>query len=168
MQEVSESEATNLTVAPAAEQLLTFIVDGEEYGVDILAVQEIRGWSTPMPIPHAPAFIQGVINLRGEVVPIADLRARLGIARLEYGETTVVVVLRAELGGRQRVMGIVVDAMNDVTDVPRSAMRPPPSFQQRSGSELVQRIATLPEKMIMILDVAAVFGGLRLDLTASG
>jgi purine-binding chemotaxis protein CheW len=90
------------------------------------------------------------------------------MAKLEYGQTTVVVVLRAELGGGERVMGIVVDAMSDVTDVPRSAIRTPPSFQDRSGSELVKGIATLPEKMIMILDVEAVFGGLRLDVTPSG
>src|ERR1700759_5872391 len=82
------------------EQLLTFIVDGEEYGVDILRVQEIRSWSTPMTIPNTPHYIKGVINIRGDVVAIADLRERLGLPRLDYGPTTVVVVLRVQGTGQ--------------------------------------------------------------------
>src|SRR5882724_6391396 len=112
----------------ASEQFLTFVVDGEEYGVDILRVQEIRGWSQPMPIPNTPPLIKGVINIRGDIVPIADLRERLGLAQNAAGATTAVVVLRVSQGNRHRVMGIIVDAMSDGTNVPVEQIKPPPEF----------------------------------------
>jgi purine-binding chemotaxis protein CheW len=138
-------------------QLLTFMVDEQEYGVDILRVQEIRGWSAPMPIPGAPPYIKGVINIRGDVVPIADLRERLGLPPLEYGPTTAVVVLRVQYRSRERVMGVIVDAMSDVTTVPGEALKPPPTFSDSTES-LAKEIATLEDKMITILDVDCVFG----------
>lgn len=138
------------------EQLLTFIVDGEEYGVDILGVQEIRSWSHPMPIPGAPAFIKGVINIRGHIVPIADLRERLGMPSLPYGSTTVVVVVRVASGNRERVMGLIVDAMSDVMSIPRSALKPPPVFVEGELT-LARGIATMGDKMITILDVTRIF-----------
>jgi purine-binding chemotaxis protein CheW len=145
--------------AAATEQLLTFIVDGQEYGVDILRVQEIRGWTAPMPIPSAPSYIKGVINIRGDVVPIADMRERLGLPSLEYGQTTVVVVLRVAFGSRDRIMGVIVDAMSDVTSVPVDAIKPPPTFHAHELS-LARGIATLEEKMITILDVDRIFGAI--------
>lgn len=141
------------------QQLLTFIVDGAEYAVDILRVQEIRSWSTPMPIPNTPGFIKGVINLRGEVVAIADLRERLGLPNLAYGPTTVVVVLHVHTAGRDRVMGIIVDAMSDVTNVLTSTIKTPPVFQQSGDASLAKGIVTLENKMITILDVDRVFDG---------
>jgi purine-binding chemotaxis protein CheW len=137
----------------ANEQLLTFIVDGEEYGVDILRVQEIRSWSTPMPIPNTPPYIKGVINIRGDVVPIADLRERLGLSKLEYGATTVVVVLHVAVAGQQRVMGVIVDAMSDVTNVPQASIKAPPVFRTTQDGSLAKGIVTLETKMITILDV---------------
>jgi purine-binding chemotaxis protein CheW len=127
--------------------------------VDILRVQEIRSWSTPMPIPNTPSFIKGVINLRGEVVAIADLRERLGLPNLPYGPTTVVVVLHVRAGGRDRVMGIIVDAMSDVTNVLTSTIKTPPVFQQSADASLAKGIVTLENKMITILDVDRVFEG---------
>ena len=141
------------------QQLLTFIVDGAEYAVDILRVQEIRSWSTPMPIPNTPAFIKGVINLRGEVVAIADLRERLGMPQLAYGPTTVIVVLHVSMGGRQRVMGVIVDAMSDVTTVLTSTIKQPPTFRQTGDVSLAKGIVTLDNKMITILDVDRLFDG---------
>jgi purine-binding chemotaxis protein CheW len=137
----------------ASEQLLTFIVDGEEYGVDILRVQEIRSWSTPMPIPNTPKYIKGVINIRGDVVAIADLRERLGLPKVEYGATTVVVVLRVDVNGQDRVMGVIVDAMSDVTTVPLAAIKAPPVFRMTQEASLAKGIVTLENKMITILDV---------------
>jgi purine-binding chemotaxis protein CheW len=141
----------------ASEQFLTFVVDGEEYGVDILRVQEIRSWSTPMPIPNTPKYIKGVINIRGDVVAIADLRERLGLPKLNYGPTTVVVVLRTTTGGRERVMGVIVDAMSDVTNVPVAAIKAPPMFRHSGESSLAKGIVTLDSKMITILDVDRIF-----------
>jgi purine-binding chemotaxis protein CheW len=155
-----EYSASNVNGAGSAvenEQLLTFIVDGEEYGVDILRVQEIRSWSIPMPIPNTPAYIKGVINIRGDVVAIADLRERMGLSKLPHGPTTVVVVLRVHRAGRERVMGVIVDAMSDVTNVPLSAIKPPPTFRDSNERGLAKGIVTLESKMITILDVDRIF-----------
>jgi purine-binding chemotaxis protein CheW len=141
-------------------QLLTFVIDTEEYGVEILRVQEIRGWSRPMPIPNTPSYVLGVINIRGDIVPIADLRERLGIERRAAGPTTAVVVLRVGQGARQRIMGIVVDAMSDVTDVAMDQIKPPPDFGAASQSGLTKGIATLADKMVTILEVDRIFPGM--------
>lgn len=154
----SHESKTDTQLTATSEQFLTFIVAGEEYGVDILRVQEIRGWSSAMPIPNAPAYIKGVINIRGDVVPIADLRERLGLPRLEYGQTTVIVVLRVQFGARERVMGIVVDAMSDVTTILPECIKPPPEFHGDAEPALARGIAALPDKMITILDVDRVLG----------
>jgi purine-binding chemotaxis protein CheW len=151
---LSTADAAN---KPSAAQLLTFFLDNQEYGVDILRVQEIRGWTEPMPIPGAPSYIKGVINIRGDVVPIADLRQRIGLMPQACGPTTAVVVLRVLYKGRERVMGVIVDAMSDVTTVPGEALKPPPVFHDGTDG-LAKEIATLDEKMITILDVDCVFG----------
>jgi purine-binding chemotaxis protein CheW len=140
-----------------SEQLLTFMVNGEEYGVDILRVQEIRGWSTPMPIPHTPGYVKGVINIRGDVVPIADLRERLGIASLAYGPSTVIIVLRVTSGAQERVMGVIVDAMSDVTNVSLDDIKQAPQIGADTTGGLTKGIVTLTEKMITILDVDRIF-----------
>lgn len=154
---MNDNTSSTTSTKPSAAQLLTFFLDSQEYGVDILRVQEIRGWSEPMPIPGAPSYIKGVINIRGDVVPIADLRQRIGLAPLSCGPTTAVVVLRVQYKGRERVMGVIVDAMSDVTTVPSDALKPPPLFND-GDDRLTKEIATLDEKMITILDVDCVFG----------
>lgn len=141
-------------------QLLTFVVAGEEFGVDILRVQEIRGWSRPMPLPRTPPYIRGVINIRGDIVPIADLRERLGLPSLVPGPTTVIVVVRVEHGGRNRTMGFVVDAMSDVTTIERDSVKPPPELADGGGAGMASGIALVEQRMITILDVDRVFPGL--------
>ncbi|HET7506622.1 MAG TPA: chemotaxis protein CheW [Kofleriaceae bacterium] len=139
-------------------QLLTFVVAGEEFGVDILRVQEIRGWSRPMPLPRTPPYIRGVINIRGDIVPIADLRERLGLPSLIPGPTTVIVVVRVEHAGRSRTMGFVVDAMSDVTTIDRDAVKPPPDLADGAGGAgMASGIALAEQRMITILDVDRVF-----------
>ena len=141
-----------------AGQLLTFVVAGEEFGVDILRVQEIRGWSRPMPLPRTPPYIRGVINIRGDIVPIADLRERLGIESLVPGPTTVIVVVRVEHASRNRTMGFVVDAMSDVTSVARDAIKPPPELAETAGmAGMSSGIALVEQRMITLLDVDRVF-----------
>ena len=107
---------------------------GEEYGVDILRVQEIKGWDTVTSIPNTPVYIKGVINLRGTIVPLIDLRERFGLEHLAYGETTVVIVLKVVRDHRERIMGLVVDAVSDVYNVSREQMKPRTGFR-RSRSE---------------------------------
>ncbi len=148
------SEIKNLS---SSGQLLTFVVAGEEFGVDILRVQEIRGWSRPMPLPRTPPYIRGVINIRGDIVPIADLRERLGIDSLTPGPTTVIVVVRVEHASRNRTMGFVVDAMSDVTTVERDSVKSPPELADSSGAAMASGIALVEQRMITILDVDRVF-----------
>jgi purine-binding chemotaxis protein CheW len=139
-------------------QYLTFILAGEEYGVDILRVQEIKGWDRATPIPHTPSYIRGVINLRGTIVPIVDLRLRFGIGEADYGKTTVVVVLKVIAEGHERTMGFVVDAVSDVYDVPADALKAAPDFGGNIDTRFVRGLAAVEEKMVILLDVDALIG----------
>ena len=139
-------------------QYLTFILAGEEYGVDILRVQEIKGWDRVTPIPHTPGYIRGVINLRGTIVPIVDLRLRFEIGEAAYDKTTVVVVLKVLAVGRERTMGFVVDAVSDVYDVTAEAMKPTPDFGASIETRFVRGLAAIDQKMVILLDVDALIG----------
>jgi purine-binding chemotaxis protein CheW len=142
-----------LGVAVNADQYLTFMLAGEEYGVDILRVQEIKGWGKVTPIPGTPEYVRGVMNLRGTIVPILDLRKRFSMDQIDYGPTTVVIVLRVECEGRDRIMGIVVDAVSDVYAVPAEELRPSPDFGGNVHVEFVRGLATVDEKMVIILNI---------------
>src|SRR5215470_2893114 len=108
---------TTISATPDAKQYLTFLLAETEYGVDILRVQEIKGWDTVTPLPNTPEYVRGVMNLRGTIVPIIDLRLRFGLASVPYGPTTVVVVLKVSHDHGSRIMGMVVDAVSDVYNV---------------------------------------------------
>jgi purine-binding chemotaxis protein CheW len=142
------TEHTNTT-----NKYLTFVLATEEYAVDILRVQEIKGWSKVTPIPNTPDYIRGVINLRGTIVPIIDLRLRFSLDRLDYGQMTVVVVVKVVSGSRERIMGIVVDAVSDVYDVAENEIKPPPDFGSVISMEFIRGLATVNEKMVIILDI---------------
>ena len=134
-------------------QYLTFILGDEEYGVDILRVQEIRGWDSVTHIPNAPHFIKGVINLRGTVVPIVDLRERFGMDPEPYNELTVVIVLRVQGEAKDRVMGVVVDAVSEVYHVAEQSIKPAPDLGYVINMDYLQGIATVEEKMLVLLDI---------------
>lgn len=136
-------------------QFLTFILAKEEYGVEILRVQEIRGWSKVTPLPNSPSYLKGVINLRGTIVPIIDLRERFGMDQLEYGSTTVVIVVRVEADDQDRVMGLVVDAVSEVYTVAKEQCQPPPDFGGNLDEKFVKSLASIDDNMIIILDVDA-------------
>lgn len=135
------------------DQFLTFILDGEEYGIDILRVQEIRGWTRTTPIPNAPPYLKGVINLRGIIVPILDLRERFGMQALEYGPTTVVIVVRTAGEDRDRIIGIVVDAVSEVYSFSGDDRQAPPDMGDMVQERFLQGLATVDEKMIVLLDI---------------
>jgi len=136
------------------QQFLTFILAGEEYGVDILRVQEIKGWDAVTQVPNTPEYVRGVINLRGTIVPIIDLRIRFSMEQLEYGPTTVVIVLKVISGGdNSRIMGIVVDGVSDVYNVKNEEVNAAPDFGDGVDSSFVKGLATVDEKMVIILDI---------------
>ena len=141
------------SLSTAENQYLTFMLSGEEYGVDILTVQELRGWEATTPIPNTPSFVLGVINLRGVVVPIVDLRARFGLASMEHGPTTVVIIVKVEAAGKERVLGIVVDAVSEVYDINKDDMQPPPDMDGSISIDFVTGLATMDDKMVVLLDI---------------
>jgi purine-binding chemotaxis protein CheW len=136
-----------------ANQCLTFMLAGEEYGVDILRVQEIKGWDAVTAIPNTPEYIRGVMNLRGTIVPIIDMRLRFELEHLKYGPTTVVIVLRVDGVNKSRVMGIVVDGVSDVYNLKLSDIKPAPNFGSAVDTEFVKGVTTVGEKLVVLLDI---------------
>lgn len=136
-----------------AEQYLTFIMADEEYGVDILAVKEIRNWDSATPIPKAPDHVRGVINLRGTIIPIIDLRQCFGMKAIEYGPLTVVLVLQVETERGHRELGIVVDAVSDVYALEHSQIKPAPDMGQRINTAYIKGLASIEEKMVILLNI---------------
>ncbi|HEB59571.1 MAG TPA: chemotaxis protein CheW [Gammaproteobacteria bacterium] len=143
----------DLITAEGTDQFLTFMLAGEEYGVDILRVQEIKGWDAVTNIPNTPEYIRGVINLRGTIVPIVDLRLRFNMNKMDYGPTTVVIVLKVMDGDRSRIMGIVVDGVSDVYNIPAEEIKESPDFGAGIDTEFVMGLAAVEEKMVILLDI---------------
>ena len=134
----------------AASEFLTFRLGAGSYGVDILKVQEIRRHEPPTAIANAPAFIKGVINLRGVIVPILDLRIRFGLGEARYDDFTVVIILNVA----GRVVGVVVDSVSDVLTLPAAAIRPTPEFASAAlDTKYITGLATVDEQMIILLDI---------------
>jgi purine-binding chemotaxis protein CheW len=136
-----------------ADQYLTFILAGEEYAIDILRVQEIKGWDKVTSLPRTPDYLQGVINLRGTIVPIVDLRRRFNMPAVAYGSTTVVIVLRVFGERHDRIMGIIVDAVSDVHNLKHDAIRAAPEMKNSIDSHFVSGLTTINNKMVVVMDI---------------
>jgi purine-binding chemotaxis protein CheW len=134
-------------------QYLSFALGSEEYGVDILRVQEIRGWEPVSRIPNVPLYEKGVVNLRGSIVPIIDLREKLHITFTEYTPLTVVVVLQTSDDTKTRVMGVVVDSVSDVITVDKTKIQDAPDFGTKTGNEFINGLVSVNEHMVILLDV---------------
>jgi len=132
-------------------QYLTFALGDEEYGVGILHVQEIKGYSPVTPIPNTPPFVKGVMNLRGTIVPVIDLRLRLGMPAAEYGPFTVIIVLA--IG--EKVVGTIVDAVSDVLTIPASDVQTTPTFGPAADLRFIAGIAQAGGKLVVLLDLDA-------------
>lgn len=135
-----------------AEQYLTFLLDNEEYGVEILRVQEIKGWDRVTHIPNSPQHLCGVLNLRGTIVPVVDLRLCFGMPVRAYTPTTVVVVLKVE-GVTQRTVGIVVDGVSDAHNVLPNDIKPTPDFGTSIKTDYIKGLVSLGDNMMMILNI---------------
>ncbi len=130
-------------------EYLTFALGAEEYAIDILKVQEIRGYETPTTIANAPPFIKGVINLRGTIVPIVDLRLKFGVGHAEYTAFTVVIILNVA----GRIVGIVVDGVSDVIALAAGEIRPAPEFSAAVDTRYLRGLATVDERMLIVMDI---------------
>ncbi len=147
------SDAGSATPAACVTQFLTFSLGAEEYGVDILRVQEIRGWQQVTRVPNAPTYLLGVLNLRGVIVPIIDMRMRFHLEKVEYTPVTVIIVLSVRTAHGSNVFGVVVDSVSDVLDVTAGDIRPTPDFGSAMNTEFISGLATASERMVMLLDI---------------
>lgn len=132
-----------------ANEFLTFRLGGEEYGIEILKVQEIRGYDSITQIANAPDFIKGVVNLRGIIVPIIDMRIKFRLGNADYDQFTVVIILNVA----GRVMGIVVDGVSDVISLEADQMRPTPGFGSVIDTEYIMGLGTVDERMLILIDI---------------
>ncbi len=139
----------NATLKSAAGEYLTFVLGEEEYGIEILKVQEIRGYDAVTPIANTPNFIKGVVNLRGKIVPIVDLRIKFNLGKVVYDEFTVVIILN--LSGR--VVGIVVDGVSDVMALKDDQLREVPSLVTSIDTKYIVGLATVEQQMLILVDI---------------
>ncbi|MBI4984690.1 MAG: chemotaxis protein CheW [Rhodocyclales bacterium] len=150
VQDTAKQQGADAGEGSFAQEYLTFTLGPEEYAIDILKVQEIRGYEQPTTIANAPPFIKGVINLRGTIVPIVDLRIKFGVGTAEYTPFTVVIILN--IGSR--VVGIVVDGVSDVTSLRSDQIRPAPEFAATVSTHYIDGLGTLGERMLIVVDIA--------------
>ncbi|HJW24413.1 MAG TPA: chemotaxis protein CheW [Rhodocyclaceae bacterium] len=143
-----------------AREFLTFTLGSEEYAIDILKVQEIRGYEQPTLIANAPAFIKGVINLRGIIVPIVDLRIKFNLGHVEYTPFTVVIILNVA----GRVIGAVVDSVSDVITLTSAQIRPAPDFSGSFDTRYILGLATLEDRMMIVTDIERLMTSADMEL----
>jgi purine-binding chemotaxis protein CheW len=146
--------SNQISFATDGSQYLTFTLGDEQYGVEILKVQEIKGYSAVTPIPNTPSYIKGVMNLRGTIVPVVDLRAKLAMAEAEYNQFTVIIVLKVGA----KVMGVIVDSVSDVLNIPVSDMQATPDFGRQVDARFMNGMAKAGEKLVVLLDIDRVMG----------
>lgn len=135
--------------AQAASEYLTFTLGGEEYGIEILKVQEIRGYEAVTCIANTPAFIKGVVNLRGTIVPIIDMRIKFNLGEAKYDQFTVVIILNVA----GRVVGMVVDSVSDVIMLTAEQVRPAPDFSSAFDTKYITGLGTVDDRMLILVDI---------------
>jgi purine-binding chemotaxis protein CheW len=140
-------------------QVLTFALGAEVYGVDILRLKEIRGWSPATRLPHTPPPVLGVLNLRGVVVPVIDLRVRFGLPAAGFTATTVIIVLSLRTARGEQEFGIVVDRVMDVVDIATDQIKAPPATGCSAAAEVILGIATIDEQMLILLEAERLIFG---------
>jgi len=145
-----------------AQEFLTFTLGQEEYAIDILKVQEIRGYDTVTRIANAPDFIKGVINLRGLIVPIVDLRIKFHQSQVEYTPFTVVIILNVA----ERVVGVVVDSVSDVLALTTGQIRPAPDFSASFDTQYILGLATVENRMLIVTDIERLMSSRDMELVA--
>ncbi|MFT3802838.1 MAG: chemotaxis protein CheW [Burkholderiaceae bacterium] len=141
-------------------EFLTFLLGTEEYGIEILKVQEIRGWKQPTKIANAPPHINGVINLRGTIVPVIDMRIKFNLSTATYDAFTVVIILNVA----DRVVGMVVDSVSDVITLTEEQIRPAPGFSPSLGTDHITGLGAIDDRMLILLDIEKLMTGPGMSL----
>ncbi len=140
-------------IATVGEQYLTFLLAEEEYAVEILKVQEIKSWGPVTPVPCSPGYVLGVINLRGAIVPVVDLRLLFNLPEAEYTSTTAVVIVRSMLGGQLRVVGLVVDKVAEVYHLGADNIQQSTSISSNLGGQFFSGLGHIEEKLVIMIDL---------------
>ena len=156
---VTEAITAN-TSGSAGGEYLTFTLGKEEYGMDILKVQEIRGYDAVTAIANTPAFIKGVINLRGIIVPIIDLRIKFNLGKVDYNELTVVIILSLN----KRVVGVVVDSVSDVLTLKPDQIKAAPSLSTSLDTRYIMGLGTVDQRMLILIDIERLMTGKDMEL----
>jgi purine-binding chemotaxis protein CheW len=141
-------------------EYLTFRLGAQEYAIDILRVQEIRSYEEPTRMVNSPSFIKGVVNLRGVIVPIADLRLKLEVSKVEYNEFTVVIIVNI----RGTVMGAVVDAVSDVVTIDSAAVKPAPQFESSIDERFILGLVKIEARTLILMNVEALMGNAEMGI----
>ena len=149
-----------IVAAGQANEFLTFRLGNEEYGMEILKVQEIRSWEQPTTIANAPGFIKGVINLRGIIVPIVDMRIKFNLGSAEYDQFTVVIILN--IAGR--IVGMVVDSVSDVITLTADQIRPAPNFSSSFDTQYITGLGSVEQRMLILVDIEKLMTGADMAL----
>ena len=131
-------------------QYITFIANGQEFAANIMAIREIRGWTDTTPLPHVPDYVRGVINLRGNVLPVVDLKARLGLGMTEATAKHVIIVIAQGT----RTTGLLVDAVSDIITLAAADVQPPPDIMQNGDENHIDGIAVLDGRMVTLLSIS--------------
>jgi purine-binding chemotaxis protein CheW len=152
-QEAVESSKDSSLIEDVGDQYLTFNLADEDYGIDILRVQEIRGWDEVTRLPNAPEYVRGVVNIRGTIVPVYDLRLKFKMPFREYTKNTVVIVIKTETPSANKSIGIVVDAVADVLHGFLIDITQSPDFGNEAMTDVISGLATFEDKMVVLLDV---------------
>jgi purine-binding chemotaxis protein CheW len=150
------------TVAKAG-KYLSFILGGEEYGVEIMKVQEINGLTKATRVPRMPDYVRGVVNLRGKVIPVIDLRSKFGMEQVEDTEKTCNIVMQIEHDSEILTMGIVVDDVSEVLNISSEQIDPPPAFGSGVELDFITGMGKLEESVVILLDIDKILGGAELD-----
>lgn len=155
---INAASIGGLDTSASNQQYFTFILNEQEYGVDILRVQEIRGWTAVRKMPNLPHYIKGVIDLRGTVVPIIDLSERFSMGSKEYSSLTVVIILKVYNGSQEKIMGMVVDSVSDVYEIPPNEIKPAPDLGGNIDTDYIKGLATVQDKMVLLIDIDHLLG----------
>lgn len=160
---VGKQTKSSNSVSAYSGQYLTLRLGGEDYAIDIMRVQEIRSYEEPTKMANSPSFIKGVVNLRGVIVPIVDLRMKLNISKVDYNEFTVVIILKLQ----GTVIGAVVDAVSDVVNLEASMIKDAPQFDSAIDARFILGLATVGERMLIVMNMEALLSNAEMGMVAS-
>ena len=157
---MANETATANTSGAAGGEYLTFTLGQEEYGMEILKVQEIRGYDAVTAIANTPAFFKGVVNLRGIIVPIVDLRIKFNLGDVDYNDTTVVIILNLS----HRVVGVVVDSVSDVLTLAPEQIKAAPSLSSSLDTKYITGLGTIDQRMLILVDIEKLMSSRDMEL----